>query len=113
MPSVLTTGSTVKCAHQGTVKLTASQNKLKIGGKAVLVQGDLDGATISGCTTPSSQSSSPCKSVTSMIQGAATKLKVGGMAVLLDTAMGLTDGVPPAPMQWNVQSAGQNKLTAS
>ena len=51
MPAVLTAGSTVVCAHQGTVTLVAGQNKLTIGGQAALVDGDLAGKVIAGCVT--------------------------------------------------------------
>jgi hypothetical protein len=111
MPKVLTKGSSLTCAHQGTIKLTPSQTKLKVDGQAVLVDGDLVGATVSGCTTPTSQTSKPCSSVVSMMAGAALHLKVGGKGVLLDTAAGLTDGLPTN--SWSVQSAGQTKLDAS
>ncbi len=112
MPNVLTVGSTVKCVHQGTVQLVASQSLLKVDGDAILVEGDLNGALISGCT-PASQSSKPCTMVTGMTLGLALKLKVGGKAALLETAMGTTDGMPTAPVLWNVQTAGQTKLVAS
>jgi hypothetical protein len=113
MPKVLTEGSILKCAHQGSVQVTASQTQLKVDGQAVLVMGDLEGATISGCKTPSTTSSKPCMAVVSVTPGAATRLKAGGKMVLLETAMGNTDGVTPAPTNiWTVQSAGQTKLDA-
>jgi hypothetical protein len=46
-----------------------------------------------------------------MLAGAAAKLEAGGQPVLLDTAQGITDSVPPGT--WSVQSAGQSKLDAS
>jgi hypothetical protein len=115
MPKVLTTGSTLKCLHQGTVQLVASQQQLKVDGQAVLVEGDLDGAAIQGCVTPNAPAATPptkpCMTVVSMASGAASKLKVGGKAVLLETAAGMTDGILPAPTNlWNVASAGQTKL---
>jgi hypothetical protein len=110
MPKVLTVASTLVCAHQGTISLSQSQTLLKVAGKSVLVQGDVDGKSISGCSTPTTSSSKPCMTAVSMTLGAATKLKVGGKAVLLETAMGITDGVPPG--LWSVQTAGQTKLDA-
>jgi hypothetical protein len=112
MPKALTTGATVKCSHQGTVgPLAAGQAALKAGGAAVLVEGDLVGATIAGCTLSPSPSTTPCTATTSMLAGAATKLKAGGKAVLLETAKGLTNSVPPGT--WSVESAGQSALEAS
>jgi hypothetical protein len=111
MPKVLFQGSRLTCAHQGTIQLNPGQTKLKVEGQAVLVDGDLLGASISGCTTPSTSSSKPCTTVVSMLSGAALKLKVDGKGVLLETAAGLTDGLPTNT--WSVQSAVQTKLDAS
>lgn len=114
MPYVLTAGSTLSCAHQGIVQLTASQSSLLVEGQSVLVQADLEGSPISGCTTPTSQTSKPCTTLLSMSVGAALHLKAGGMPVLLDTAAGNTDGVTPAPSNlWSVRTAGHSKLAAS
>jgi hypothetical protein len=82
-----------------------------VDSQAVLVEGDLDGASISGCTTPISQTSQPCNTVTQVIGGTAKNLKADNKAVLLDTVQGMTDGVPPGT--WSVQSAGQTMLEAT
>jgi hypothetical protein len=113
MPKVLTAKSTLTCLHQGTVQLMASQSVLKVDGQAVLVQGDLEGKLISGCKTPVSQTTKPCMTVVAMSVGTAMALKAGNKPVLLETAMGTTDGLTPAPTNmWNVQTAGQTKLDA-
>lgn len=114
MPKVLTESSTVKCSSQGTVQLTAGQSKLTVGGAKVLVQGDLAGATISGCTivTDPNTGKKQCTAVIAPANGAATKLKVDGKPVLLDTAQGPADGLAPVPETFSVQSAGQDKLQA-
>jgi hypothetical protein len=114
MPYVLTVGSSVQCTHQGKVTLKGSQTKLTVDGQAVLVDGDLDNATIAGCQVKVSNSTQPCKTVTGVLGGKSTTLAVGGKAVLLDTAAGTTDGLPPPPQlpEWNVASAGQTKLQA-
>lgn len=117
MPAVITTQSTLKCAHQGNVTLSASQSRLTVGGAAVLVQGDLDGAGVSGCPTPTTPpppgpANKPCTSVTSAVAGTSLRLKVGGKAVLLASVAGTTDGVLAnvAPQPWSVLSAGHTKL---
>jgi hypothetical protein len=111
MPKVLTTGATVKCSHQGTVQVSsAGQSVMEIGDKPVLVTGDLEGKSISGCKLTASTSTSPCVSTTSMLIGAATRMQAGGKFVLLDTAMGLTDSTPPGT--WSVEAAGQSKVEA-
>lgn len=115
MPKALTTGAMVVCSHQGRAQIpSAGQSKLKVGTAFVLVDGDLVGKSISGCLnnpTPANPSFKPCTSTTSMIAGAATKLKVGTSAVLLENANGMTDSVPPGT--WSVQSPGQTKLDTS
>ena len=119
MPKVITESSTIVCAHHGTVTFTASQQKLKVGGQAVLVTTDVSTGLISGCKTPLNPQTGtkPCLKVVSLIAGAATKLKVGNapllLPVLLDTATGMTDGVAPTPNTWSVQSAGQTKFDAT
>ena len=108
MPTVLTKSSKLACSHQGTVQVVATQQKLTVNGDAVLVMGDLEGKPISGCPVAVTPSTKPCLTVTSMLAGAATKLSVDGMPVLLDTATGLTDGVPPGT--WSVLTSGQIAL---
>ena len=113
MAYVLTVQSSVSCAHQGTVQLTSIQNKLKIGGAAVLVDGDLNGAAVSGCTTVTDPNTGAlmCATVSTAIGGVATKLKVGGKGVLLDTIQGQTNGTVGGVLQtWSVTSAGQSKV---
>jgi hypothetical protein len=115
MPRALTEGSTLVCLHLGTVQLTAGQSKLRVNGERVLIEGDLSGAMIAGCKTVADPNSktAPCLSISSVINGVATKLKVSGQRVLLETITGLTDGtLSGTPQSWSVQSAGQSKLQA-
>jgi hypothetical protein len=118
MPLVLTEKSSLVCANQGTVQLTATQSKLAVAGAKVLVTGDLTSAPIRRCTTPTVSGpppSAPCMTITSVVGGVSTKLKVAGKGVLLQGINGTTDGiVPPLPgiQTWSVQSAGQSKLKA-
>jgi hypothetical protein len=121
MANVLTVGSNVQCSHGGAVTLKAGQTKLKVDGKAVLRPMDLVGASIVGCAVPVATSppapspTSPCMTVLSVTAGSSTNLRIAGVPVLLDTARGLTDGVPPpsGPFNtWSVHSAGQSKLAA-
>jgi hypothetical protein len=110
MPSVLTTSSTVQCSHQAKVALQSSQTKLKAGGSPVLLQTDMIGASISGCPN-SGPSLTPCSSTVSVTAGMATNLSVDSTPVLLESATGLTNSVPPGT--WTVTSAGQSVLSAS
>jgi len=119
MPLVLTEKSSLVCANQGAVQLTATQSKLTVAGAKVLVTGDLANAPISRCTTVTNTitGAKQCMMIVSAQGGVSTKLKVAGKGVLLDTISGTTDGVvvpppPPGIQTWSVQSAGQSKLKA-
>jgi hypothetical protein len=115
MSAVLTKESTLQCAHSGAVKLIPTQTKLTVAGNAVMVDGDLSGAPISGCLTVTDPNTSAltCLTVVSASGGVATKLKVGGKGVLLQDVSGQTNGtVGGTPQTWSVKDAGESKLTA-
>jgi hypothetical protein len=96
-PSVLTTDSTVTCAHSGTVE-AASTTRLTVGGVAVLLA-PVAGKTISGCTVvdDANTSTKHCATVGSTSAGESSKLTVGGVSVVSDQLAGFSDGQPPPP----------------
>jgi len=112
MPFVLTDQAVIRCGHQGptrgTVKVVASQRKLTVDGHPVLVAGDLEGKPITGCPLKP-PSNTPCTMLATVLTGQAGRLRVGTRPVLLSTAGGITNGVPPG--RWYVESAGQTKLS--
>jgi hypothetical protein len=118
MPLVLTEKSSLACANQGTVLLTATQSKLTVAGAKVLVTGDLASAPISRCMIvptgpPPLPVSTKCLAIMSVVGGVSAKLKVAGKGVLLETVQGTTSGLLANAVQtWSVQSAGQSKLKA-
>jgi hypothetical protein len=113
MPHVLTEDSVVKCTHGAQVQFHASQTKLKVDGKAVIVESDILAATVSGCPNTDTQAGqTPCLKVESIIAGTSTHLRVDDQPVMLETARGLTNATPPEPVMWRVESAGQTKLAA-
>ncbi|MCP4259935.1 MAG: hypothetical protein GY774_20840 [Planctomycetes bacterium] len=113
MPNVLTESSIIKCSNQGTVQLTAGQSNLYVNGSKVLVENDLNGKSISGCLTIPSTNTVTCMNVVTAINGVATKLKVNGKGVLLETINGQSSGTVSGMIQtWSVQSSGQSKLKA-
>jgi uncharacterized Zn-binding protein involved in type VI secretion len=111
MPYILTTGSTVQCIHGGNVTLKTSQTKLKVDGQPALVSLDLVNASIPDCPVKPAPGVAPCLAITSVITGTATTVIINGEPVLLDTATGLTNGVPQ-PTTWSVISAGQSTFQA-
>src|SRR5262245_9166921 len=113
MPYVLTEGSVLQCVHGGSVKVQASQSKLKVDDKAVLLQRDLLAATVSNCPNKNVAAGQvQCVKVASITGGISTELKVDGQPVMLETATGQTNGSPPTPSLWQVQTVGQSKLAA-
>jgi hypothetical protein len=117
MAAVLTKASKVTCGHKGTVAVSSTA-KLTVGGDPVLLKSNIEGATVSDCTTqpappPPGSVSSPCAIVTSITAGEATKLTVGGLAVILDTLTGGTSGIDKGePQQKLAATAVQEKLTS-
>ena len=113
MPLVLTEASTVQCAHAGSVQLSSSA-KLSVGGDKVLLMDGVQGASVSGCPTPDDTNapSTKCRTVATA-SGTATKLKVGGKPVVLESLSGTTDGTPPPTgATISVVNAGHSKLKA-
>lgn len=114
MAGVLTAASTLQCIHKGTLVVQASQQALTVDGQPVLVQADLLAATVAGCTNNNpAAGQAPCLAVTAVSAGLSSTLSVGHQPVVLETAQGLTNGTPPAPVMWQVASAGQTKLGAT
>lgn len=116
---VLTADSIIHCPHSpGKLALTGITHKLTVQGKPVLVKADILATSVQGCPNPTSSPppSHTCTKINSVSSGEATKLKVGGVPVMLDTLAGLTDGFPPPPPPppgGNITVAQvQNKLTA-
>ena len=118
MAYVLTTGSSVECGHSGKVA-TSGAAKLKVNGDRVLQKSGVGGKSVSGCSLKdTSDNSGPlttmCRNVTTVTAGEATKLKVSGAPVVLDTLAGGTDGMatkgPPAAELRG--QAGHSKLKA-
>lgn len=117
MGKVLTNTSIVKCAHNGKVKPTNTQSVLKVNGDDVLV-GSLEG-NIPSIPNPNSCTQQPIPApppinipctviVTQNPGGTSQVLKVNGVAVLIDTATGTTQGKPTNT--WSVKGAEQQVL---
>jgi len=98
MFGVLTTASNVDCGHGGRVS-TTGQAKLKAAGAPVLLKAGIQGQDVAATcvlkdtTDASGPLTLQCKTVTSVTAGQAMKLKVGGVAVMLNTLAGGTDGM--------------------
>ncbi|MFW5845071.1 MAG: hypothetical protein ACOCXJ_02485 [Planctomycetota bacterium] len=125
MPKVLTENGRCTCPHQGAVSLSAGQNRLLIDGGKALVQGDTLGAGIPAvpppgpgrCTvlTDPNTGAVSCTATISELPGAATRLTVDGVPVLLETVTGQTNGTgtppsPPPSQSWSTDDPGQSRM---
>jgi hypothetical protein len=121
MALVVVAGGVLKCNHGGQLKLSSGDDRLAVDGSGVIKAGGESGlsfkpgnpAVISPCTNlvPNTTTPAPC-TTSAAVQGTSATLEVGGTAVLLDSANGLTSGEGP-PGTWSVGDAGQSKLEAS
>jgi hypothetical protein len=113
MPNVLTKGSTITCAHKGTVTpvAIAVTAVLQVAGSSVLV-GTLVGSTVGAdcIQKPPPDRNVPCTSILGQSAGTSTVLFVGANAVLLEGAKGTTNGSPNN--DWSASDAAQSLLTA-
>ncbi|MDN5768117.1 MAG: hypothetical protein L0H96_17875 [Humibacillus sp.] len=114
--AVIARGGSLACSHQGNASVVSVSSRLTVGGKGVLLSGKESGLDFAVCTnqtTSSPSSPAPCVS-DAATAGLATKLTVGGTAVLLAFANGSTHPkvTPAAIGTWSVGGAGQSKLTA-
>lgn len=112
-PAVLTTESSLTCAHGFKISAT-STTRLRVGKKAVLLA-KVAGQSID-CTLPDDPNTGTkhCTKVATVSVGESSKLKVGNVSVLLDALAGLSDGTPPptgAPLLPVV--ANQTRLRAA
>jgi hypothetical protein len=79
--------ATVTCSHQGTASPTTTSTRVKASNQAIVTQTGT--WTISSCTyTTAAGNPLPC--VTAQWTSAATRVKSGGEAVLLETSQATT-----------------------
>jgi hypothetical protein len=77
---LLHVGATVLCAHGGQAQATSPNPRVKVGGQAVVTQPSPH--TVAGCAMPPPPSGNgPC--VSAQWMSGATRVKAGGMPVLL------------------------------
>lgn len=127
MSFVLVEGAIIQCSHGGQLKLSAGDARLSVDGNGAIVFGNEAGLTFGAPNAPGPDGLPPCLGqvqpppptgpvfvpcvTNAAAEGMATKLAVGTVAALLDSASGTTI-TPQPPGQWNVVSAGQAKLEA-
>ena len=120
MSFVLVKGGTLKCVHGGMIHITAGDPRLTVSNNGAVLSGMESGLSFAAGSPPCSNTTTdptpkpaPCTTMAATA-GKATKLQVGSMPVLLDTATGQTvpAAQPATPGTWSVADAGQSKLEA-
>ena len=118
MSGVLTTQSTTECGHSGTVG-TVGAAHFTVNGKGVLTTTGVASQSVTGCQiVPSTNPNGTpkdvaCLTVTAVDKTEATRLTVGGVAVLIDPLGGATSGLKDSlPTKDLTASVVQTRLTA-
>jgi hypothetical protein len=106
---LLTADATLFCAHQrGQVQLQPGQDFVRIGGRPVLVEGDLKGRPVIGCLA-GPPLTVPCLLTASVADAPshAAFLRIGGRRACLGTATGRTSHGGTMLVEWTVNAPGQ------
>jgi hypothetical protein len=121
MPNVVVAGGVIQCSHKGTLQLSSGDSRLEIAGAAVLTFGMETGLSFAPgpgvlvpCPLPAPSGppgSSPCTATLSATTGVSTRLEVGGLGVLLDSASGRAINANDTSATWSVADAGQMLLS--
>lgn len=105
---LLTEDADLRCAHDlGKVAIIATQNRVRINGRRVLVQNNPEGRSISGCPNYG-PTIKPCTTTLAVQTGYSSFIRIEGKPVCLDSVTGLTDGTPPGTVKYDVRSSGQD-----
>lgn len=125
MPKLIVVGGLVECSHGGKAKLKSGNAKLKINGAEAVTAGGELGLSFLPSTAPPTPDNpapcphvgpgtppppSPCAATLAAIAGVSTKIKVGGVGVLLDTASGPATNPNDPSAQWKISNAGQDLM---
>ena len=104
---ILTEDAQVFCRHEtGKVGLLATQFVVTINGRKVLLTPDPMFKPIGGCANIGT-TIKPCTLTISVSQGYSDLVTINGRAICLDTLTGVTDGTPPATVEYHVRHPGQ------
>jgi hypothetical protein len=117
MAGVLTEESTVGCGHGPGKVATAGEARLTVNGHPVLTKQSVEGkavtATPCGIVLDGTTNNVKCLQVTSVDNTEATRLRIGGKAVLVDPLGGATNGTKGGnPTKDLTATVGQTRLTA-
>jgi hypothetical protein len=105
----LTEEAALHCAHGARVALEHSQDFVRIAGRPALVEGDLMGRTVRGCST-ATITSPPC-TLTVRVTDAPSHsafVRIAGRRLCLGTAEGTTNWGNLTTTPWGTTAAGQD-----
>ncbi len=109
---LITEDAVLKCAHGGTVKVVHRQDWVTVEKRAILIEGDPLGRSISACpmATPTTP---PCSKTVSVDSGASYSafVTVDALRVCLDTVTGTTDWSKLGTVPFGLTSPGQSLVT--
>jgi hypothetical protein len=104
----LTEDARLVCKHRlGKLAIVASQGWVTIAGRSVLVEGDPERRSITGCPNIGA-TIKPCTLSLNVQSGYSAFVRIGGRPVCLENVAGLTDGTPPGVVQYVVADPGQS-----
>jgi len=109
MAQILQLGCTISCPHQGQANPVPGNSKVKVDGAFALLVNDT--MPIAACTFTVGPNPSPCLTIRWTMP--ATKVKVNGTPVLLDSSIGLCLNAAQAPQGTATISGAQTKVSGT
>lgn len=106
---ILTQDATLVCRHEsGKVSLPITmQRYVTVQGVPVLVRGDLVPRPIGGCANMG-PTIKPCALTVNVTRGYSDFVRIDGRPICLESLVGITDGTPPAGVEYHVRTPGQS-----
>lgn len=107
---LLHVGATVTCPHSGQATAVPSNTRVLVGGQPVTVASD--SYTVAGCPfqVPAGATTKPQPCVTVQWTLPATRVRVGGQPVLLQTSTGLCKSAEQIPQGAPIVSSTQPRV---
>jgi hypothetical protein len=105
---VLTEDALLLCDHGAAVHPAMAQSWVTVAQRRVLVAGDPENRSLSGCPNRNVfLGLIPCTTTLAVKQGYSSFVRIDGLPICLDTVSGLTNGTPPATVNYTVKNPGQ------
>ena len=110
---LLTEDAILICPHPGgIVSIAPTQRLVTVSGRWVLVEPNPEHRSIDKCTN-AAPPMKPCMNTLPVTNGYSNLLRIDGQRVCLDSATGLTDGMPAGMPHYTVKQPGQLFVAAA